>query len=266
MPHKHWMAKLEGNQNDLEYFEKLFPSDPAIVVKQDNTYYLKGTLFDSCNDWERCLEFARDRLEMMIGVARLQSSDEAMDVRVGSVVQVGHDGIRQEFVDTSLTIHVAVSCRIFGSERPTTAEQLINNAIGTDSLEMALRLWSEDSRTWPRLYRIVEEICSVFARPSKRPSKQHLSNILFNHQLVDNKDDVYRFLNSACNPQSGGKDARHSEFFSKPPEQSKRLANHTMSHREAVGFVASVLSRALASPAEEIRRRDGPGTQSCTIS
>jgi hypothetical protein len=108
---------------------------------------------------------------------------------------------------------------------------------------MALRLWGETSRSWPRLFRIAEEIALSF-EPDPR---KHMSEVFFSENLIESKEDVLRFRYSACEPDVAGRDSRHaiSNYRMRMPQELRNLQDPTMSHHEAVALVSSVLSRAV---------------------
>ncbi len=77
-------------------------------------------------------------------------------------------------------------------------------------LNFAVKLWADSSRTWPRLYRIVEEIYVSFR----------------------DKDAEF-----------AGPDSRHAMHNNKPPQEAHNLS--FLPHAEAVSFVRECLKRAL---------------------
>jgi hypothetical protein len=79
-----------------------------------------------------------------------------------------------------------------------------------EHLNFAVMLWAYSSRTWPRLYRIVEEIYVSFR----------------------NKDAEF-----------AGPDSRHAMHNNKPPQQAQDLP--FLPHADAVSFVRECLKREL---------------------
>jgi hypothetical protein len=107
----------------------------------------------------------------------------------------------------------------------TQAQELLRRARGSPHLESALMLWADPTRSWPRLYRILEEI------------EQHLG------QGVDaigfcSSSQRQRFRRTANTAEASGPDARHAAGQFTPPK-------HPMSLSEAAGFVGDLLLRSL---------------------
>jgi hypothetical protein len=101
----------------------------------------------------------------------------------------------------------------------TQAQELLRRATGSPHLEMALSLWADQMRSWPRLYRILEEI------------EQHLGRHIDAAGLCP-ANQRERFTRTANTAEVSGPDARHAtgKFVAPGNPMSLREANEFIGH------------------------------------
>lgn len=104
----------------------------------------------------------------------------------------------------------------------------------SSSLHTALLLWADPARTWPRLYRLLEEL------------EQHIS-MDADKACLCSLEDRQRFRRSANTAAVAGRDARHADGRYQAPKDPMSLQN-------AVSFVRSVIHAYLV---KEALRRQG---------
>jgi hypothetical protein len=107
---------------------------------------------------------------------------------------------------------------------------LLEGSRSNPHLRLATLIWADEIRTWPRLYRVLEEVERSLGSTA---SKVGLCS--------DNQRD--RFAHSANSAEVAGKDARHASGKYKPPDKP-------MSLDEATSFVGCVLEQSLRRASE----------------
>jgi len=236
----YWMAELAGNPYDLQCLHRWFSSESDTVVKENDKFFLTGSLFLQCMSADEAIHRADARLELMSAAGRLESASEALNVKVKSAVYVDQVGVKHYYEFLEAGIRVGALVRSFDYCSPSLPQRAVVVAECDIHIDMALRLWGENSRTWPRLYLILEEIANSFD-----PTERYPSVVLSSHGLVESKEDVFRFINSACNPEIAGRDSRHAKGNHKMPKELQNHCNPAMAHHEAVVLIGSVLKRAI---------------------
>ncbi|MFH1833545.1 MAG: hypothetical protein ABH877_00855, partial [bacterium] len=150
---------------------------------------------------------------------------------IATVFREEDDGRRQGFVQASAKITARSKARgaptVVGREDeprgPTVAQSLLLG-LGTDRhLDIAASLWADPLRTWPRLYRILEEVESYLGH--------HVSN-----EGWCSRKQREQLTRSANHPATAGADARHAERNAPP--------NKPMTLDEATALVGDMLRRA----------------------
>jgi hypothetical protein len=107
------------------------------------------------------------------------------------------------------------------SKSITQAQELLERTSGSPHLEIALSLWADQMRSWPRLYRIIEEI------------EQHLGKHVDAAGLCT-ASQRERFTRTANTAEVSGPDARHATGKFAAP-------SNPMSLPEATEFVRQML-------------------------
>lgn len=235
------MAELIGNQDDLDCLRQWFSDELDTVVKDKERYFLTGSIFARCKSADDAIHRAEARLELMSAAGMLESASEALNVKVKSAVYVDQIGVYHFHELLVARIRVRASVRSIDCCRPSLPQRAVVVAECDTHIDMALRLWGENSRTWPRLYRILEEVANSFGSGNK----EYMSVVLFSQGLVESKEEILRFVYSACDPDIAGRDSRHAKGNHKTPRQLMNHRNPRMAHQEAVKLVGSVLSRAI---------------------
>jgi hypothetical protein len=96
-------------------------------------------------------------------------------------------------------------------------------------LQNAAMVWSEKAQTWPRLYRVIEELeRSLGTQPDKVG--------------FCSANDLKRFRRSANVPEVAGTDSRHAPANIQPPAKP-------MSLHEATNFIRELFEKTLRRPA-----------------
>lgn len=236
-----WMVELVGHRDDLNCFQRWFSEETVKVIKENEKFFLTGTHLLGCKTADEVIQRAETRLELMTAAARLESASEAINVKTGSAVYVDSAGLYHYHVFVEAVTRSMLSVRCFDSSSPSLPQRAVAIADCDTHLDMALRLWGEASRSWPRLFRIVEKVTYSF----EPDPKKHMSEVLFSENLIESREDILRFRYSACEPDVAGRESRHAKGSYKMSQELENLQNPTMTHREAVALVGSVLSRAM---------------------
>jgi len=255
-----WMGGLRGTPDNLREFHTLFSEGNAgdvKVIKDGESFFLAGDCFSACTSPGNAISIACSKLELMAGVFRLIVGDA--DISIYKAVHIDINGVKSNHISVAGGVRVGCGIRVFSSSRLLSPHVYVKTADGAIGLDMALRLWSEPSRTWPRLYRIAEEIQKAFSKDGKKTdmSKVFRDNNLCNCSEGSDcrcEDQTRIFKHCANEPSIAGADARHGAGSSMPmqelPDSLRRCGGH-MTHNEAVRFVETALVRALQRKSED---------------
>lgn len=242
-----WRTRLDGNEDDLSLLAQIFKHGRCQVFRDDNGYVLAGDFLGECEDAWNVNEASERQLELMVGAALAEAGGAGLDVRCGLVEEVMPDGaIRSHLLASPLEISIGSGVRLW-KEHPGLASHCIDKIQGNEHFDMAFRLWSEKSRTWPRLYRIMEDVALGlgYSRSRNGGTKTHIGEFLQENHIISKADDFKRFRYTACEARAAGRDARHAEGMSMPPSEIKKLLDPEMSHSKAVSFVGKALLQLL---------------------
>ncbi len=235
------MVEIVGPRDDLICFQRWFCEETDKVIKRNNKFFLTGTHLLGCKTADEVIRKAEARLELMTAAARLEAATEVVSVKIDSAVYVDAAGRYHYHQIVEARIRLGVSVRCLDCSNPSLPQRAVAIADCDAHLNMALRLWGEASRSWPRLFRILEEVTYSF----EPDPQKHMSEVLFSEDLIKSREDILRFRYSACEPGVSGRDSRHANGRYKMSQELKNLQNPTMTHHEAVALVASVLGRAM---------------------
>jgi hypothetical protein len=155
---------------------------------------------------------------------------------VDAVVFEGDDGSRKIVVSAvgriearSKLVAVAEVVGPDGQVKPgqisTPEQELFAKSDGHSALDAALTLWADANRTWPRLYRILEEV------------ERHLGRKVDVAELCAAAQRE-RFARTANSAEVAGEDSRHAAGRFAPPA-------NPMTRAEASDFVRVMLLKAL---------------------
>jgi hypothetical protein len=242
MSGRQWSVKLVGETGHLKLLASIFTENPAWIVLTNEEYYLGGSFLGGCVEAREAVRDGEAKLRLMIGAARIETGFDELQSDVCGVVCC------REANGSSATILVAEACSLeIGSNaiswthRPGLSRDYLAAAEGNAHLKLALKLWADTDRIWPRLYRIAEEIYVSF----RNRKDEHPSEVLFRSGLVDSKEDYLRFANSANDARYAGTESRHAMGKNKMPKEVGKLGKKFLSHAEAVSLVRECLKRAL---------------------
>lgn len=232
-----WLAQLEGELIDLQEFPYWFPDGDVFAVREGDRVYITGEALE------------RFSAEGEVNAAANQALDEFGSViallwpslRRPSIAQLFREddgGHRKAFVFLSGSItarsRMRATLTVQGApqeaRRPTQAQELLDASRRDTHLGIAVALWGDGVRTWPRLYRILEEVERYLGQ---RVDKAGLCT-------TGERD---RFTHSANSADIAREDSRHASGKFQPPK-------NPMDINEAAGLIGNMLMGGL--------RRAGP--------
>jgi hypothetical protein len=228
-----WFIVLDGQPEDLRALAAHFPNGDVHVMEREGRFVLTGSAFDQLSGDGEALTMARAKLKELSGIVIL-FSDAFRLPRVGSVEHIDAAGRHTVgvFLEERATIRdtrlfpPAVQPEGDATAAETAAQSLLPKAAAHPRSLEALRLFAEPELTWPRLYRILEEL------------ERHLgSSVNVIGLCTDAQRD--RFRRSAQVPEVAGADARHAGGQYQPPP-------HPMTFGEATAFIRGLLLDVLA--------------------
>lgn len=231
MEQQKWMVELLGREEDLIDFTRWFPDEPAKVIRERNSFFLTGSLFRDFVEHTDVRSAAENEADLMAASVKLNCSGLSLRPEIGAVYRIDNNGARHAFAPVvNLGVKVGIEVRVFygQDQRPTTMQRCVTISRQNKSLQMAMILWADSSRTWPRLYRILEEVEN--AVNTQRLYKRKLTS----------KSEYERFKQSANCHEIAGIDSRHGPKGHQPPRNPMTIA-------EAERFIGTILGRALSS-------------------
>jgi hypothetical protein len=160
-----WLVELYGERIDLEEFTRWFPDGELFVIEEANGFFLVGSAFEALSNSEAVLSKAVHAIDRFTAIISLISPG-LQKPTVGHVIRETSGGRRDVFAFLSASLSMRSSVR--GNlesigvtpQKPqqTQAQTLLKRAIANHRLEQVLLLWADQIRSWPRLYRLMEEI------------------------------------------------------------------------------------------------------------
>lgn len=237
MTTKRWLIALEGDSTDLEEFPYWFPSGGVYAVAEGRSVFLTGPSFLPLCKPEDVRDLAAQVLdEFSAVISLLWPSLQAP--RLGTVFSEAEDGSRHGtqfgMVGTAIS-RTKLRGTFSGTSGPTQAQGLLAASRGASHLSTALLLWADPVRTWPRLYRLLEEL------------KEHLGQPVSKAGLCS-ANELARFTQSANSADIAGKDARHASGMFEPPSRPMNLEQATSFARD---MLTKVLSHQVQTPGNE---------------
>jgi len=223
-----WLAQLDAPPEDLEDMPRWFPDDPIRVTVENGSYFLTGSAFDDLFDQCEVRALAEAEIDLMAAAARLLVG-RFTKPRVSIIYSIDPHGNRNAFAP-GVVVDVEARYKVRGTDgcdqRPTRPQRHVAAARANKNLTLAMQLWAEDSRTWPRLYRILEEV-----ELSLGGKQAHAYGL-----CSDNERE--RFTRSADHAEVSGLDARHANNGKVPPKKP-------MTNAEATRFLQKIIVGAL---------------------
>jgi len=230
-----WLVQLSGDRMDLEEFPRWFPDGEVSAIEENGAFFLVGLGFEVLPNAEAVLGEAVRTLDRFTAVISLIWPGLRKPA-VSHVFREADEGKRDAFVFLSGGVSArskvgAVAVSVGAPQQPpqrTQAQELLSRATGSPHLELALSLWADPMRSWPRLYRVLEEI------------EQHLGKHVDAAGLCP-ANQRERFTRTANTAEVSGSDARHATGKFVAPDNPMGLL-------EATGFVGQMLLSVLRSP------------------
>ena len=223
-----WLVQLSGERLDLKEFPHWFPDGAIFSIEENGEFFLVGPAFEMLSSADEVLREAVRALDRFSAVISLLWPSLRRPTAT-HVFRETDEGKRDAFVFMSGSISARSKLRAVGVSvgssplppEPTQAQELLRRAVGNPHLEIALSLWADPMRSWPRLYRILEEL------------EQHLEKRVDVAGLCSPAQRE-RFKRSANTAEVSGADARHAAGKFRAPANPMTLV-------EARGFVAQML-------------------------
>ena len=254
-----WMVWLEGNSEHLSLCCYFFKDGPQRICREGDGFVFCCDDFNDCKSSDDVLDRAEESLELALGAVAL-AGGEHFDIAItGCLIKVDENDNRCYIMKAAAgTGEMVGSVRLLSSGDRHVPSSYLLAAKRDRHLGLALQLWGGKQRTWPRLYRIAEEIQRAFSEEGK---KMDMSTIFENNNLCNCnqgndcrcEDQVRIFKHCANEPDIALADARHGTGSSKPMDQvtdSLHRCGGLMTHDEAVRFVQTALVRALQRKSE----------------
>lgn len=232
------MAELTGHDEDLEYLRQWFSSDQVKVIQRNERWFLDGEFLQGCETADEVIQKADAKLELMCAAALIESTTEPMNATVVGAAYADKDGTHFHTRPIEMIVRSSLTVRCLCSERPSLPERALISATSDENLKMALILWGDSQRTWPRLYRIAEDVYVAFRRDYSRKCTK--CDVLFKAGLIASMEECRSFFYTACEASYSGCDARHALGNNRSAEKRDE-----MKHPKAVQFVGSLLCKAL---------------------
>lgn len=229
---KRWLVELVGEFADLEEFPRWFPDGEAHAITEGVNVFLTGSAFDRFDTPSEVFEAAVQVLDEFVAVIMLLWPS-LRPPTLGAVWLEDESGHRRHHIFASAhevtrvkdyaeaTINGTVSTK----QGPTEAQQLLAAFRLATNAQAAMMIWADPLRTWPRLYRILEEL--------EIELKMHVDKAGL---CSDNQRE--RFTRSANTVEAAGKDSRHYGGKFVPPEKP-------MSLHEATSFIGGLIQGTL---------------------
>ena len=225
-----WFVKLDGDVFDLEEFPLRFPKGDVHAVTIGAETFLTGPAFENFDSARQVRDAAFQVLDEMSSVISLLFPSFRRPVINGSITNEDDDGNRKVhhvLMAEGASIRSKCSAVVVSvngvAQAPvqTQAEELLEASRQDRRLQLVLSIWADPIRTWPRLYRLLEELETVLGQ------KVHVAGLC-------TKSERGRFTQTANNAEIAGKDARHGTGKFDPPKDPMSLA-------EATDFVRGVI-------------------------
>jgi hypothetical protein len=222
-----WLVELKGERFDLEEYPRWFPNGDIHVLEEDGKFFLIGNALDRLGEAKGVRDEAVKTLGQFAATISLFEPNVRKPV-VGVVFQENDAGERNAFLwaEDGGRAKVRAVLTTDGqdpttSQAPTQAQRLLSRALQNPKLLAALEVWGAPGRSWPQLYRILEEIEGFLG---ERVDKAGLCS----------RGERGRFTRTADTAEVSGKDSRHALGRFEPPSSPITLA-------EGAAFVERLL-------------------------
>jgi hypothetical protein len=221
-----WLVQLSGDRMDLEEFPHWFPDGDVSAIEENGEFFLVGPTFQVLSDAGAVRSEAVRALDRFTAIISLiwPSLRKPTATHIFRETDEGH---RDAFVfATGVAARSKAHATLTAGaprQQPqrTQAQELLSRTTGNPHLELALSLWADPMRSWPRLYCVLEEI------------EQHLRKHVDAAGLCP-AHKRKRFTRSANTAEVSGSDARHASGKFDAPSNPMNLL-------EATEFVRQML-------------------------
>jgi len=233
-----WKIWLLGDEADLEDLCKSFCSSEISILKEDDRYYMKGSLFDSIQEIDELETKAIEVIALLDGAARL-GLNRRKPLGISHYSRNSAGGSEQELfviLQDTITIRDSVSIKI--THNDGTEEEIHPGdsclrwmllSLQNEVIAKVLTLISLDDNSWVGLYRIFEVINADM-------------DIVKSGWAT--KKSIERFKHTANHPEAAGKESRHGHSKAAPPQ-------HPMSISEARQLIHFIVQNWLNEKANE---------------
>jgi hypothetical protein len=223
-----WLVQLSGERADLEEFPRWFPDGEVFAIEENEAFFLVGPAFEVHTNAEAVLGEAVRAINRLTAIISL-IGENSRTPTPSSVIREADGGRRDAHVFLSAGLSMRSKLHaVLGTgdvtqqkSQRTQAQELLSRVIGRPHLEQVLTLWADQLWSWPRLYRIIEEI------------EQHLGKNVDVAKLCS-PDERTRFRRTANTAEVSGPDARHASGKFVAPD-------NPMSVSEATEFVRQII-------------------------
>jgi hypothetical protein len=160
-----WMVWLKGNPEHLSLCRYFFEDGPQRICHEGDGFVFCYDNFNDCKSSADFLVRAKDSLELALGADAL-ASGEHFDVAItGCLIKVDEDSNHCCIMKAAAgTVEMGWSARLLSSGDCHAPLSYLLAAERDKHLSLALQLWGDKQRAWPRLYRIAEEIQRAFGK------------------------------------------------------------------------------------------------------
>lgn len=224
-----WLVELRGDPLDTEEYPYWFPDGDLHAIREGDAVFLAGPGLDALPDATAVRAAAAEAHREFSAVISLLWPDLRQSV-LGAVTREADDGSRsawvfpEGFAGRSKFGHATVTGGTARHQR-TQAQLLLAAAQRNRHLDVVLMLWAAPEPSWPRLYRILEEL------------EEGLGERVDALEFCTAAERT-RFTRTANCPEVAGADARHRLGKSQPP-------NDPMSLPDARRFLAMLIEMGL---------------------
>jgi len=223
----HWKVELLGEAYDLEELPYFFSSGEICCLAEGEIFFLVAQAFEGQEGPSQVHAMAESLIDDITG-AMATHIGRYPRPRAGPVHERGADGQTKKHYSLNAERATVYSRSRLGPAPvgPTYPQLFIRAGQRSRHLRHAMLIWADPNRTWPRLYRILEEV------------QQHLGTDPYRHSLCS-KSEQKRFERTANSAEVAGADARHALGRNAPPPNPMTL-------EEAIHLVGSVLKGAVS--------------------
>lgn len=226
-----WLVKLEGDSFDLEEYIRWFPCGDVHALALNGETFLTGAAFNDLDSAQQIREAAIQVLdEFSAVIALLWPSLKRPSI--GILTHEDDSGNRKShhiIAADSITVRSKVGAVVISAgdpresaaDSPTHAQQLLEASRTDRRLKLVLSIWADPVRTWPRLYRLLEEL-------------EAFLGVRVDVRGLCTKNERERFARSANSAEIAGKDARHRDGRYDRPRNPMTL-------EQATGFVGQLI-------------------------